>query len=88
MATKLELTDYRESRLRSLLKGLSWRFVATGTTILISWILTGDIEIAMSIGGTEFVAKLLLFYLHERVWQYLPRGSIRRLYKRNPKSDD
>lgn len=70
----------RESHLRSVLKGVTWRIIGTLDTIVISWLLTGSIEIAVSIGGIEVFTKLILYYLHERAWQYAPRGTIRRLY--------
>ncbi|HIE65070.1 MAG: DUF2061 domain-containing protein [Nitrospira sp.] len=69
----------RETHLRSILKGLSWRFVATGTTIVIAYIITGDPSIALEIGAIEVFAKLLFYYLHERIWQFLPRGTIRQI---------
>ena len=69
----------RESRLRSALKALSWRVVATTTIIFIALFTTGDIEMALEIGFIEFFIKFALFYLHERAWQLVPRGSIRKL---------
>lgn len=69
----------RESRLRSALKALSWRVVATSTIIVIALFTTGDIEMALEIGFIEFFIKFALYYLHERAWQLAPRGSIRKL---------
>ena len=69
----------KESHLRSLLKAMSWRILATLTTILIAYFITGEIDVALMIGGIEFVLKFLIYYLHERAWQLVPRGSIRRL---------
>ena len=72
-----ELTEYRESRLRSLLKALSWRVVATTTTAIIAWFITGDVATAIAIGGIEFVTKFFIYYGHERAWQLVPPGTIR-----------
>ena len=58
-----------ESRGRSVAKSLSWRIVATTTTILIVLAFTGEIELAVTVGGVEIVAKLVIFYVHERTWQ-------------------
>ena len=69
----------KESHLRSLMKAMSWRILATLTTILIAYFITGQIDIALMIGSIEFVLKFLIYYLHERAWQLVPRGSIRRL---------
>ncbi len=72
----------KESRLRSLLKGLTWRIIATSTIIAIAYFKTGDVSLALEIGFIEFFIKLLLYYLHERAWQGLPVGSVRKLFKR------
>ena len=68
----------RESRLRSFLKALSWRMVATTTTILIAYFFTGNVHMAMKIGALEFILKILVYYWHERSWQLVPVGTIRR----------
>ena len=75
----LEKKEARDTHLRSILKGLSWRIVASATTILIAYTITGDTTIAMQIGGIEAVLKILFFYLHERAWLALPRGTIRHI---------
>ena len=75
----VELTEYRESHLRSLLKAFSWRIVATTTTGIIAYFITGDVMAAITIGGIEFVAKFFIYYAHERAWQMVPRGTIRQM---------
>jgi len=72
----------KESKVRSLLKAVSWRVIATITTILIAWLVYRDIRPALAIGGIEFVAKFLVYYLHERLWQIVPRGRIRQAVSR------
>lgn len=57
---------------RSAMKSLTWRIVASLTTMAIAWIVTGSIDFALSIGGIEVVAKLLIYYLHERIWDSVP----------------
>lgn len=64
-----------ESATRSLLKALSWRVFATGTTILIAYFIFGDIAPALKVGGIEFVAKFVIYYLHERAWSTIPLGT-------------
>ncbi len=58
----------KEQNRRSLLKGVSWRCVATLDTILLAYFFTGNISQAVSIGGLELVTKTALFYMHERAW--------------------
>lgn len=77
-----EESIYRESHLRSIVKAFSWRFVSTCTTFAIVYIVTGELSLATSIAGVEVVIKMILYYFHERVWQVLPRGSIRGLLKK------
>ena len=72
----------KESHLRSILKGVTWRIIATATTVTIAYIITGEDEQALTIGGIEFVGKLFIYYLHERAWQLAPRGSLRKILKR------
>lgn len=72
----------RESHVRSLLKGLTWRFVATTTTMSIAWIVTGEVELAVKIGGIEVFAKILIYYLHERAWAAVPYGAVRKWFRR------
>ena len=57
-----------DSHTRSLIKGLTWRILATATTTLIAWIITGQVESALRIGLFEFFAKLFIYYIHERIW--------------------
>ena len=53
---------------RSIAKTISWRLVGTLDTIIISWIITGEIAMALSIGSIELVSKMLLYFFHERAW--------------------
>lgn len=68
---------YKETRLRSVLKGLTWRVLATLTTAIIAYFVTGSIKPAVAIGSVEFVSKFFLYYLHERTWQSVPKGLFR-----------
>lgn len=56
------------SRKRHMMKTLTWRVVATTTTVLIAWAVTGDWRVGLGVGGIEFPAKMFLYYLHERFW--------------------
>lgn len=65
-----------ERRLRSAIKAFSWRTVGTLDTIVISWIITGKLSFAFSIGTVELFTKMLLYYLHERAWDKVKIGKI------------
>ncbi len=58
----------QDSRARSIFKGITWRLVGTADTILLSWLITGDIGKALKIGGFEVFTKTILYFLHERIW--------------------
>ncbi|GAA0871240.1 hypothetical protein GCM10009117_03860 [Gangjinia marincola] len=67
-------TYKKESHLRSLLKGISWRIIATTDTILVVLLITClfgqcSIQSAIAIGAAEFLIKLAVYYVHERLWQ-------------------
>ncbi len=57
-----------EKSYRSLIKGISWRFFGTLDTIIIAFFWTGDFAKAFAIGGTEIITKVLLYWIHERLW--------------------
>jgi uncharacterized membrane protein len=53
---------------RHLLKTITWRIVGTLDTMLISWFVTGSWKAGLAIGFTEVITKMILYFLHERVW--------------------
>ena len=53
---------------RHIVKTISWRFVGTLDTLLLSWLITGDLFIGFKISIVEIVTKMVLYYLHERIW--------------------
>ena len=69
----------KESRLRSILKAASWRVLATLTTIMIAYAITGKIDDALKIGAVEVVAKMAIYYFHERAWARFPLGTVRKM---------
>ena len=69
-----EVVKNSEKATRSIVKAISWRIVGTIDTILISWMITGEITLALSIGLIEVVTKMLLYFFHERVWNLIKWG--------------
>lgn len=77
----------RESRSRSLAKAVSWRFVGTLDTLILSFLVltflapmfgireasshAENLETASYIAVAEVVTKTLLFFVHERLWARL-----------------
>jgi len=64
-----------ESRTRSLLKGVTWRILATLTTVIIAWFITDDVAAALQIGFIEVLAKIAIYYVHERAWARVKLGA-------------
>jgi len=75
----------KDSPQRSILKALSWRILATITTMSITWIATGSLDWALVVGAFDVVIKLILYYLHERLWTNIQWGKTwrRRAWKRH-----
>ncbi len=67
-------TKQEEKVKRSLIKTISWRIIGTLDTILISWLITGTLTIAFSIGAIELVTKMVLYFFHERIWNTIKWG--------------
>ncbi len=65
---------YRDSKLRTLLKSISWRITATATTVTLVYLFTGHIQTALEVGALELLAKMVIYYLHERGWEKLKFG--------------
>lgn len=59
---------------RTILKTISWRVVGTIATVVISYLITGTLALAFSIGGVELVSKMVLYFFHERTWNYIKWG--------------
>jgi uncharacterized membrane protein len=69
----------RESSLRSLLKAITYRITGTITTALITYMVTGHLATALAVGSIEPFIKVIVYYAHERAWQRVPIGTVRRL---------
>ena len=75
LKSKQENISQTEDKLkRSLAKTISWRVIGTLDTVLISWIITGTLALAFSIGAVELVTKMALYFFHERAWNNIKWG--------------
>jgi uncharacterized membrane protein len=59
---------------RSLVKALTWRLSGSLSTLVVSWLVTGDIKIAGTIFGIQFVVNTVLYFVHERIWNLVKWG--------------
>jgi uncharacterized membrane protein len=65
---RVELKSTKPSHVIHLTKTITWRIIGTLDTILLSWMLSGDIALGLQLGSIEIVTKMILYYLHERLW--------------------
>jgi uncharacterized membrane protein len=72
--TKYESDKKSERPIRSVAKAVSWRIIGTLDTLLISYLLTGEVVVAASIASIDFVTKMFLYFFHERLWNRVNWG--------------
>lgn len=65
---------HKDTNLRSVAKGVSWRVFATTTTIIIVYIFFGRLDLAIAAGIIETFAKIALYWAHERAWVNIKWG--------------
>jgi adenylylsulfate kinase len=63
-----------ESRRRAVAKGITWRVIASGTTMGLAYLFTGSLETMATVGAAEITLKFLFYYGHERLWGFIPWG--------------
>lgn len=83
MSQNKEIRKTKDTPGRSILKAISWRLIASGTTFFIVYVIFRSyskqtnnevLETASYITGIELVAKLIIYYLHERLWTNITWG--------------
>ena len=76
------MKTYKDTHYRSILKAISFRCVASLTTVVTVFILTRFFKLDMSVslkisgiaGAADVVSKLILYYFHERIWGWISIG--------------
>jgi len=69
----IKVSDRADKPIKSMIKAISWRVVGTIDTMIISYIITGKVSFAISIGSMEVFTKTVLYYFHERIWAHIHR---------------
>ncbi len=69
--------DVPNSNLRHIYKTITWRITGTFDTVIIAWLVTGDITAGLEIGAVELISKTILYYVHERAWHKSKFGLVR-----------
>lgn len=69
-----------DSKKKSLLKTITWRITASTTTLLLVYIMSGELKIAGTIAFMEIFIKMLVYYLHERIWENIDVNNESNIY--------
>ncbi|WP_242082553.1 DUF2061 domain-containing protein [Aestuariivivens sediminis] len=70
----LHIDSSSEKVKRSLAKTISWRIIGTIDTLILSWIIVGEVSTAAAIASVEFLSKMILYFFHERAWNTINWG--------------
>lgn len=57
-----------DSRKKTLAKTFSWRIISFFLLLLVAGFFTRDLTLTLGIGFVDIIVKLILFYIHERIW--------------------
>jgi uncharacterized membrane protein len=79
----VKVSDRADKPVKSALKAVTWRIVGTIDTMIISYIITGKVAVALSIGSIEVFTKMILYYFHERIWAHIHRLKLKGWIKKN-----
>ena len=53
---------------RHIIKTISWRIIGTLDTMFLAWLITGNPVMGIKIGAAEIISKMMLYYVHEKLW--------------------
>ena len=74
--TKVKLFGaMNETRKRSIAKSALWRIICIIVSIVTSFLLTSNLDIAVDIGTFYNAATMVLYHFHERMWNRISWGS-------------
>jgi uncharacterized membrane protein len=65
-----------ETRRRSIAKSISWRIMAAFITAGVALAMTHQLDFAVKIGAIDTSVKLLIYFVHERVWNKVKFGRV------------
>jgi len=53
---------------RTMIKTVTWRIIATLTTVITIYLWIGDLSAALGSGLIANALKTIFYYIHERMW--------------------
>ncbi len=63
-----------EKHSRTIVKTIVWRMIATLVTIIVIYVFKRDVGDSVVIGVSANAIKMVLYYLHERIWNRISFG--------------
>jgi len=63
-----------DSSSRSLAKAVSYRVLGSAVTALIVLLFSCSLKVSLGVGALDMLSKIALYFLHERLWNYIPYG--------------
>jgi uncharacterized membrane protein len=63
-----------DSNTRSIAKAVSYRVLGSVATAGIVFLFSGDMKVSAGVGALDVVAKIALYWLHERIWNSISFG--------------
>ena len=63
-----------DSHARSLAKAISYRTLGSLSTAGLVYLFTGSVRTSIGAGILDSVVKIVLYFLHERLWNSIPYG--------------
>ena len=62
---------------KRIYKTITWRFVSTVISMSVAYIVTGSIEIGITIGILDSIIKVVVYWYHEKIWSNYTRKHIK-----------
>lgn len=76
-----ETVEVRERPLKSLVKTITWRIIASITTFFLAYFFFQDdakaVEKATGVASAEAIIKMVLYFFHERAWNVVRWGKMK-----------
>jgi uncharacterized membrane protein len=63
-----------ESHARSIAKAFTYRILGSLSTGGLVFLFTGNWKASAGAAAADSVVKIVLYFLHERIWNYIPFG--------------
>lgn len=74
------LKEREQTKKISVYKAITWRIVGSIDTMIWSGVVLKDFQKGVLVGFLEIFTKIILYYLHERLWHRLPIGTVRKWF--------